>query len=87
MKKRKRYPSNKQTDGMLKMYWGRLPEGDPDFIFNWGPGCDNTDGHLLHMHFCYPRNYRDPTAKSLVDDLRARGYDIETIKFSIRNKQ
>lgn len=42
------------------------------------------DGHLLHAAFTRP--LFDGKMPSFVDELKARGYDIETIRFSIAKK-
>jgi hypothetical protein len=48
------------------------------------------NSRLVHMFFsCQFREFGDPNKymKSFLDELEARGFDIETLKFSIRKKK
>lgn len=62
---------------------------EKDVMFYY-PG-SKSDGHLLHCFFSYARTsfteMQDPKSKSLLDELEARGYDITTLKFSIKKKK
>lgn len=78
--------------GELKMYWSKR-ERDL-MIDNGGGGACRADAHLLHSAICserYGPGMGVPLGhyvvdKSLADELKARGYDLSTLKFSIRKK-
>lgn len=65
-----------------------------DVLYEWGEGCGNSDGSLLHYHLGVGRMERDfskpggPWSQepSLIEELVKRGYDLTTLKFSIRKK-
>jgi hypothetical protein len=89
----KRLGQPRQTPGMLKFQWGKLRDEDPDFIVAWGQGCHRADaGLLLHMltgqkPFASVLGRDDGLyAESLAKELEKRGYDITTMKFSIKKK-
>lgn len=65
----------------LVAFWSRR---ERDIMLNWGEGCSKGDARLLHEALGH-RIASDmlPFTK----ELEARGYDITTIKFSIRKKQ
>ena len=90
MVKRLRKP--KMENGELRMYWGRPDRHDsPDVVLAWqGDGTMRADTRLLHYHLCCQRpdvrvnplfSKMEP---SLIEELKARGYDITTLKFSIK---
>lgn len=81
--------------GVLSMYWGRADRHDmtPDVVYNHGPGCDRADMRLLNSvmgnprpHLSFPDGQKIEYEKSLLDELVERGYDLTTLKFSIRKK-
>jgi hypothetical protein len=87
----KRYRSRKQKPGLLQVYYGMADGDGPDVCYNWGEGCHKADSHLLHhvlnserMQLDLSASCRYSFAPSLVDELKSRGYDITTLKFSIR---
>ncbi len=94
----KRYRQKKCKPGQLLLYWGKLPHDNPDIVGAWGgEGADKRDSHLIMSTFCSPRvtlvfNEEDKRKAhgrpyyfdhSLMDELKQRGYDISTLKFSI----
>ena len=84
----KRFRSPKAKPGELKAQWGKLPHDTPDLCYAWGDGVSRADGHLLHNVLSgerfRPGSFeRDP---SLLDELKARGYDLTTLKISIQKK-
>jgi hypothetical protein len=91
MAKRIRVPQAKP--GELKVVWGREAAGStPDVCYVWGPGVDRADSRLLHnvlgcdrMRYTFPEMnvVYDP---SLLDELKARGYDLSTLTLSIQKK-
>lgn len=89
---RKRMGQPRKTPGVLKLQWGKLRHDAPDFIVAWGAGCHSADaGLLLHMitgqrPFSSVSGCEGLYAASLAKELEKRGYDITTIKFSIKKK-
>jgi hypothetical protein len=57
----------------------------------WGEGCGKRDGALLHYLLCSKRmNWRGgkPNVEpSFLEELEARGYDLTTLRFSVRKKE
>jgi hypothetical protein len=91
MTKRLRAPNAKP--GELKMQWGKLPGDCPDMCFAWGDGCSKRDGNFLHyvLASARPTHNRDEHGrpmfdKSVLEQLDERGYDLTTLRFSIRKK-
>ena len=70
--------------GRLLLRWRQHPgEGDaPDFVVTYPRRCD---GHLIISAFCsgYGRLGVTREGRSFVDELERRGYDPETLRFSI----
>lgn len=87
MKKRFRAP--KAKDGELKLQWGKLPHDEPDVCIAWGDGASKRDGHLMFNALCGARNRFNSATQdcSVIEDLAARGYDLETIRFSIQKRK
>ena len=90
----KRLRTPKLQTGELRMYWGRESHGRaPDIMLAWqGDSSMERDTQLLHYMMC--SKHPDPSAKplfsvmrpSLMEELDARGYDLTTLKFSIKKK-
>lgn len=67
----------------------RWSKKEKDFLIHYP---SSPDGHLCYGHFCCDRpksRYRitdpmDAFDPSFVDELRARGYDVTTLKFSVK---
>ena len=74
--------------GQLRMFYGRLPNDSAgDVIYAWGDGCSKRDGALLNWILGNKRAPSVPGGEwepSLLDELKARGYDLTTLEFSIR---
>lgn len=96
----KRYGRPRAKDGELKLQYGRLRGDNPDIVYSWGDGVDSRDSRLLHYIFTGKRErtvYGDERERnggvttvwddSFIDELKARGYDITTIRFSIQKKK
>lgn len=69
----------------LRVYWGKRAK---DVMFEY---CNKPDGHLLHDFFSYatvPSSDADgnPINVTLLKELERRGYDLTTLKFSIKKK-
>ncbi len=91
----KRYRAPRAKTGELKAQWGKLPGDNPDVCYVWGDGSNKRDAHLLH-NFLTEKRMRFPIgnepgrfayADSFMEELKARGYDLTTLKFSIRKQQ
>lgn len=68
-------------DGWLTVFWGRAERGEPKDIVYAYP--NTSDGHLLHYVFSCLQVHGE---NSLLKELEERGYDIETLQFSIKRK-
>lgn len=90
----KRYRTPAAKPGEIKIVYGRLDRhNSPDLCVAWGPGTDmKCTGRLimnaitektLRPKFPGPGYEYEP---SLVDELEARGFDIETLRISIMKK-
>lgn len=51
---------------------------EPDMCYDWGEGCSRRDARLLSATFS-PVGGND-----LFKELESRGYDLKTLRFSIR---
>lgn len=73
----------------LKMAFRKF-EGEYDMVFGNGSECCRSDRSLLNFHTCSPRlelNLKSTLpkfGKSLIQELFDRGYDLSTLKFSIK---
>lgn len=79
---KKRYRNRIPKPGELISFYGKLKYDKPDIIYAWGDGIPRCDGSLLHYFF----TGKTFDNKSLIEELEARGYDIETFQFSIKLK-
>ncbi len=88
---RRRWRAPTAAPGELAMRWGKLPHENPDMCMVWGEGCGKRDGALLHYLLCSKRmNWRGgkPNVEpSFLEELEARGYDLTTLRFSVRKKE
>jgi len=89
----KRLRKPKMADLGLQIYWGREPHGNPELMFAWqGDATMKRDINLLHytMATRHPDTSVQPLFSkmrpSLFEELDARGYDLTTLKFSIKKK-
>ncbi len=56
-----------------------------DVGFAWGgAGASKADGSLLYSFLAYLKGLH---GKTFVEELEARGYDLTTLRFSIRQKE
>ena len=89
-------PRPPKKDGTIKFQFGRN-EGELDFLVLYGndvPRCDRALVMNLftskNMNYDY-KNMKPTFDDSFIDELKSRGYDTSTIKFSIErieeNKQ
>lgn len=77
--------------GELVMRWGRLPNEAPGTCFAAGDGLSKRDMALLHYMLASKRmRWKEgaPTFEpSFLEELEARGYDLTTLRFSVRKKE
>jgi hypothetical protein len=87
----RRWRSPTAKPGELVMRWGKMPRDAPDMVMAWGAGCSKRDGALLHYMLASKRmHWTDGTLTfepSFLDELEARGYDLTTLRFSVRKKE
>jgi hypothetical protein len=78
----------RMKDGELSVSYGYTREQGEDVYITNGPGCPKSDGHLMHFWFnCLkpPGTFLHPEeGPTLVEDLKSRGYDITTLRFTIQ---
>ena len=80
--KRFRLPSAKP--GELKVAFGKEPHYNPDLFYcHGGDGATSQDGQMLGLFFERTDGLWDRTLRK---ELEARGYDITTLKFTIKKK-
>ena len=79
------------TPGELVMMWGYADGEGPDICYFAGEGVDRTDQRLLHNVLASPRMVPDLHSPlhftfdpSFIDQLKSRGYDVTTLRLSIR---
>jgi hypothetical protein len=87
----KRYRRPKTKDGQIIVRRGKI-DGDVDMCIFYGDGVPSCDRALVLNVLCSPRQRTDLSTMrpvfdpSLMDELEKRGYDIETLRFSIQKK-
>lgn len=82
----KRFRKPVAKPGQLLARYGRVDRNDrPDIVYAWGGhGASSPDGRLLCRAF---EDIKVLDDKTLAEELVARGYDLETLKFSIEQKR
>ena len=81
----KRYRIRNTKLGQLQAYYGKLPHDEPDLILSNGEGVPRCDRAYLYYVFGGARfGFRGDVQPSFFDELKARGYDMDTFKFSIQ---
>lgn len=90
---RGKYARNpKMEDGRLDVWFGKLTRhDDPDVCVRSGEGAGGspTRGFVLDF-FCGPHEAVGKpgwTSKTFLEEMDARGFDISTLKFTIRKKK
>lgn len=70
--------------GELRVGWGIDAPGErPSLVCAWGGGIHGADANMLLWAF-HKTDVLD--GNDLVKELEARGYDLTTLKFSIKKK-
>lgn len=72
--------------GELRATWGRQAYGAGEVCYVWGEGVDRGDKFLLHrwLSLAHVDTVAGKIEPSFQDELIARGYDLSTLRFSIR---
>ncbi len=74
--------SGKRKQPEPRVTWSKR---ESDLMFHFDK--QKADSHLMHAMLCAPRrNVDGESDPSIVDELEARGYDLTTLRFSIRRK-
>ena len=84
----KRYRRPKVIEGQIKMQRGNV-DGAPDMCIFYGDNVPRCDRALV-MNTFYFEKYDTGTREkkpSFISELEKRGYDIETLRFSIERKK
>lgn len=87
----KRYRAPKVIDRQIKMQKGKV-DGEADMCIFYGENTPRCDRALVMNVFCAERPRLNLSStkyefdKSPVDELEERGYDLDTLKFSIERK-
>jgi len=76
----KRYRNPKVKLGEFKACWNKLKWDSPDICYFYGKGA-KAASYIFH-HFCH--SVKNSEGRSMLDDLKAYGFDITTLKFSIK---
>jgi hypothetical protein len=61
----------------LRVFWSKR---DQDLMFQW-EGTQSRDGHLFHQWLNHTRGF---DGKTLVEELKERGYDIGTLRITVK---
>jgi len=93
MDSKKKYRAKKLKPGELRVYYGVDHDGEGyDVVVQNGKGTGRADRSYLWSVLASERASRSfvgdgtITEPSVIDELMARGYDIETIEFRIKKK-
>ena len=81
----KRYRRPKVIEGQIKFQRGRL-DGDVDMCMYYGDNTPKPDRNLVMNTFCF-NDYdfiNKKPKRSFIKELELRGYDLDTLKFSIK---
>lgn len=81
MRKRRKSPMP-MKEGRLSASWGYTKaQNTEDIYYTNGPGTARADAHLLHYFFdCAVEGNNK---RNLLDELKVRGYDLTTLRFSV----
>ena len=84
--KRRRLLVRVPKPGVLLAQWGRDASREPpDLIYAYGDGVPRADMHILHNTLsCVRYVGAGQFSPSFIDELKARGYDITTLRFSVQ---
>ena len=76
----------KAKPGELRARWGVCERGEsPDIVYGWGgSGAQKPDGAMLAHFF---ENLLGLHGRTLRAELEHRGYDLSTLRFSVKQKK
>ena len=77
----KRKPKHK--DGTIDVYWN---EQEDDLGITWGKGVPKCDVNMLFNWFFTDILGVDKGDMPVIEELRRRGYDVTTLRMSIKKK-
>jgi hypothetical protein len=81
-----RYRAPKVIEGQIKMQRGRI-DGVVDMCIFYGDNTPSCDRALVMSTFCSEHiDWKQQIRPSLMDELEKRGYDLDTLRFSIEKK-
>ena len=83
----RRYRRPKLAEGEIRLQRGKV-DGDVDMCIFYGDNVPRCDRALVMNKFCFG-DYdavKRRLGESFVVELEKRGYDIETLRFSIKRK-
>lgn len=91
----KRYRTPTAKPGEIKIVYGKADRySRPDLCVAWGDGADMKPTASFMMHALTEKRMTRAFPSmdviyepSLIDELEARGFDIETLRFTIQRKQ
>lgn len=86
---KKRWGRPKMQDGKLDVWFGRLHGDGPDLCVQSGEGCggSSTRGFVLGFFTGgHPHSGAQGFEQSFLKEMETRGFDISTLRFSIRKK-
>ena len=72
----------KPKPGQLRARWRATKKTGGDLVYRWGEDVDLEDVFLLNAALA---EGQDPTG--LVFELRRRGYDLATLRFSVEKRK
>lgn len=87
VKRPRRKRPMRMKDGQLSVSWGYTREMGEDIYYTNGPGTSSCDARLLDYFFAFTKPVRvldGGTEPTLLDQLKERGYDLKTLKFTIQ---
>lgn len=79
---KKRYGTPRTKPGQIKVQRGKL-DAAIDICIYYGEGVPRCDRALIFNKLGSGSSYRE---KSFFEELEARGYDLDTLRFSIEKK-
>lgn len=88
----KRYRRPKTVPGQIKLQKGKI-DGEVDTCIFYGDNVPRCDRALIINAFTSKRMYLNFSRNlpefdpSLIEELEARGYDLDTLRFSIEKKK
>jgi len=83
----KRYRRPNVKEGQIIMQRGKV-DGEPDMCIFYGDNTPRCDRSLVMNYLCSTRlNWQQNVEPSLIEELEKRGYDLETLRFSIERKK